>query len=176
MTDKFIVYIGPYEIPFIRGPNNPYYYKPQPLVKGNQYNNLPTNKMVNFLITLEENKKFYTERQFKKAKQAHDFFHAMGTPSVLNLLSILQMNLVSDFPVTLLDVKLAEKIFGPNISMIKGKTIHCKPMHVVANYIEIPREPVTAQRRLTLAIDGMFINTLYFLATILLSFYYQTTH
>eukprot|EP00978_Attheya_sp_CCMP212_P029918 scaffold108169_cov53-Attheya_sp.AAC.1 len=100
------------KIKFKRGYNNLYFYKPE---EGKLNGNI-------FVTTLKENKKFHTARQFERAKRARDCYHAMGTPSILDLLAILRMNIVKDNPITIKDIKLAEKIFGPDIATLKGKT------------------------------------------------------
>ena len=100
----------------------------------------------------------------------------MGNPSTQDILAILRMNLVKDCPVTVQDVKLAEKIFGPDIGTIKGKTTRRKPLPVSPSLIEIPRELISKQKAVVLAIDDMKVNGLYFLTTISLKIYYWTAH
>ena len=63
------------------------------------------------LNTVEENKTFYTERQFERAKRARDLFHALGTPSINDFKAIFRMNTINNNPVTTDDIKVAEKIF-----------------------------------------------------------------
>ena len=58
--------------------------------------------------TVEENKTFYTERQFERAKQARDLFHALGTPSIHDFKAIIGMNTINNNPVTTDDIKIAE--------------------------------------------------------------------
>jgi hypothetical protein len=48
------------------------------------------------------------------------------------------MNMIKNNPVTTADVELAEKIFGPDIATLKGKTTRRKPVPVVEDYIDIP--------------------------------------
>ena len=76
-------------------------------------------QMVN---TLEENKNFFTPRQFERAKIARDLFHSLGCPSLMNLKGAIHMNLIRDNPVTTKDVDLVEHIFGPDVGAVKGKT------------------------------------------------------
>ena len=126
--------------------------------------------------TVEENKTFYTERQVAQAKKAREFYHSMGCPSIPDLMAILRMNLVKNNPVTVEDVKLAEKIFGPDISTLKGKTTRRKPLPVVEDHIAIPRELVQAQQHVTLDVDGLTVNSLKFFTTISKNLYYRTAH
>jgi hypothetical protein len=71
---------------------------------------------------------------------------------------------------------LSRKFFGPDIGTIKGETTRHTPIPVVADYLEIPPELITAQKHITLAINGMMVNSLYFLTSISLSIYYCTAH
>eukprot|EP00978_Attheya_sp_CCMP212_P017186 scaffold45596_cov58-Attheya_sp.AAC.9 len=151
---------------FKRGDNNLYFYKPSAERKTGNV----------FVTTLEENKKFHTKRQFERAKRARDFYHAMGTPSMPDLLAILRMNVVQDNPITIEDVKLAEKVFGPDVATLKGKTTRRKLIPVVEDMIPVPRELIQAQQHVTLTMDGLTINSLKFLATISKNLYYRTAH
>eukprot|EP00978_Attheya_sp_CCMP212_P031940 scaffold122572_cov28-Attheya_sp.AAC.1 len=144
--DLFTVHVSAdKKIVFKRAYNNLYFYKPE---DDKQNGNV-------FVTTLKENMKFHTARQFERAKRARDFYHAMGTPSIPDLLAILRMNIVKDNPITIKDIKLAEKIFGPDVATLKGKTTRPKPMVVIEDAITIPRELVQAQQHVTMAMDGM---------------------
>ena len=86
------------------------------------------------------------------------------------------MNLIRDNPVTTKDIDLAEQIFGPDIGTVKGKTTRQKPSPVIDQHIEIPEELVSLHEDITLAIDGLTINSLKFLSTISRDVYYRTVH
>eukprot|EP00978_Attheya_sp_CCMP212_P016799 scaffold44333_cov30-Attheya_sp.AAC.2 len=129
-----------------------------------------------FLSRPSRNMKFHTARQFERAKRTRDFYHAMGTPSIPDLLAILRMNIVKDNPITIEDIRLAKKIFGPDVATLKGKTTRRKPMVVIEDAITIPRELVQAQQHVTMAMDGMTVNSLKFLAIISKNLFYRTAH
>ena len=84
------------------------------------------------------------------------------------------MNGIGNSPVTTKDIELAEKIFGPDIGSLKGKTTRRNPIHVVEDTIDIPRELIRSQQDITLCIDGMKVNGLWFLTTISRNLYYRT--
>jgi hypothetical protein len=57
---------------------------------------------------------------------------------------------------------------------LKGKTTRRKPLPVVSDYIEIPTVLISAQRNVTLCMDGMKVNGLAFLTTVSQYVLYQT--
>jgi hypothetical protein len=80
--------------------------------------------------------------------------------------ALIQMNTIKNNPVTTEDVNIAKKIFGPEISSLKGKTTRRKPVPVIEDCIKIPRELIAAQHSVTLCLDGMKVNGIPFLTTI----------
>ena len=85
------------------------------------------------------------------------------------------MNSIANNPVTVNGVVLAEKIFGPDIGQRKGKSTRRTPIPVVEDEIEIPCELIRSQQDVTLCIDAMCVNGLWFLTTISRNIYYRTT-
>jgi hypothetical protein len=110
----------------------------------------------------------------EKAKQARELYHALGILSLQDFRAILQMNVITNNPVTTKDIKIAEEIFGPDIGSLKGKTTKRKPVLVVNDYINIPQELTIKQQDVTLCIDEMKVNGLSFLTTISMNICYQT--
>ena len=164
--DAFIVHLPHRDVKFTR--NNIGLYVYRPTLRNNHKHDMQ------FVTTLEENKTFYTPRQFERAKMARDLYHAVGTPSIEDFKAIIKINAIKNNPVTTDDILLAEKIFGPDIGTLKGKTTRRKPMPVISDYIEIPKELIEAQREVTLCMDAMKVNGLWFLTTISRNIYYRT--
>ncbi len=79
--------------------------------------------------------------------------------------AIIQINAIKNNPVTTEDVDIAQKIFGPNIATLKGKTTRCTPVPIIEDRIKIPRELITTQYAITLCIDDMKVNDIGFLTT-----------
>ena len=52
-----------------------------------------------------------------------ELMHTLGCPSVAYLKHIIKINAIKDCPVTVDDIILAEKIFGPDVASLKGKTV-----------------------------------------------------
>ena len=84
------------------------------------------NNKVALVNTIEENKLFFTQRQYQRARRARELYHALGTPSIKDFKSIITTNAISDNPVNTEDIELAQQIFGEDIGSLKGKTIQRK--------------------------------------------------
>ena len=84
------------------------------------------------------------------------------------------LNAIKDNPITVQDIKMAEKIFGPDISDLKGKTTRTKPLPVIEDYMTIPEELTRAQTDVTLCMDTIKFNGLYFLTTISKNLHHRT--
>jgi hypothetical protein len=119
-----------------------------------------------FLETVDENKKFYTKHQFKRAKQDRKLLYSLGYPSINNMKAIIWMNAIKNNPVTTEDVDIAEKIFGPDVTTLKGNMTRHAPIPIIEDCIEIPRELITTQYSVTLCLNGMKVNDISFLTTI----------
>jgi len=81
-----------------------------------------------------------TPRQLKDAKAARKLYRAIGSPSLENMKMILKQNLIEDCTVTTKDVETAERVFGPDVGTLKGKTVRKKSPIVKNDLIEIPPE------------------------------------
>ena len=66
----------------------------------------------------------------------------VGAPTISNLKSMLRQNIIMNCPVATKDVDNAEKIFGRDISSLKGKSTRPTPTTVTDDYVDIPREIV----------------------------------
>jgi hypothetical protein len=75
-----------------------------------------------------------------------------------NFKSLLRMNIIKNFPVTVEDVNIADTIFGPDVSSLKGKSTRCKPNPVRKDLIEIPRELIMKHHNIKLCMDTMYVN------------------
>jgi len=172
--DSFVVHTPKKQIVFRRLTNNLYVHKPLNGSGTRQVSRSGKHQDASFLNSVKENRNFYSERQFEKAKQARDLYHAIGTPSINDFKAVIRMNAIGNNPITTKDIDLAEKIFGPDIGSLKGKSTRRNPVHVVDDQIEIPRELIRSQQDVTLCIDAMKVNTLWFLTTISRNLYYRT--
>jgi hypothetical protein len=120
----------------------------------------------NLISTVAKNRKGYTLRQFERAKEARRLYHTVGTPTMNKFKLLLWINVIQNCPVTVEDVNISEKIFGPDMSSLKGKSTRRKPKPVRSDLIEIPKEIITKHKDIDLCVDRMDVKECVMLAAI----------
>jgi hypothetical protein len=161
--DAFIVHLPHKQVKFTRE-NGLYVYRPpylkQPTITNDTkvacdnklqparahtsaHNIVKYDNKVQFLETVDENKKFYTKRQFEQAERARKLLYSLGYPSINDMKAIIQMNTIKNNPVTTGDVDIAEKIFGPDVATLKGKTTCPAPVPVIEDRIETAKNGIS---------------------------------
>ena len=115
--------------------------------------------------SVEENKEGFTQREVNQAKRARELYTMCIKPTVRNLKHLISGNFVKNCPVTVEDVTIAEKIFGPDIATLKGKSVRRRPPTIRQDNVEVPEEILRLDEDIILYIDNMFINGLPFLLT-----------
>ena len=81
-----------------------------------------TVKSTTFVQTVEKNMKGFTDNQQLRAKEARKAYHILFAPSMRSLKGVMRQNLFDNMPVTSEDIRIADKIYGPDISTLRGKT------------------------------------------------------
>jgi hypothetical protein len=112
-----------------------------------------------FIATVEENMSMFTKRQVAGADLARNLQAGLAYPYVKDLKWIVQANLLKDSPVIAQDVDVALKIWGPNVALLKGKTVCRKPSLVLEDIVEVPKELRQLHKMVTLTIDIFFVNS-----------------
>ncbi len=102
-------------------------------------------------------------KQGKIARQVQDMF---GSPSARDFINIVQMNLLSNCPITTSNIMAADDKYHLNLGSLKGKTVHRQGKHVTTEYIDLPMTIMPRYRDLVLCIDVIFVNNIPFLMTI----------
>ena len=76
--------------------------------------------VVNSVAELRRN---YTEKELKKIDEARRLYVIMGRPSKADFYGMIKRGKLFDNPVTMQDYENAEKIYGKDLGVIKGKTV-----------------------------------------------------
>jgi len=137
-------------------------------------NSYTTTNNLNSWIQLKKIWVFLTPRQQERAKKAKTLYCAFSTPSLDDLKAMIRMNLIKNNSVTTEDINLAAREFGPDVATIKGETTRSNPAPADSNLLEIPDEFLETHQDVTILMDGLTVNSLKFLSTILHDIYYQT--
>jgi hypothetical protein len=119
-----------------------------------------------FIETVEQNKLAINKHKLKGAEKARSLYAGLGFPSVKDFQRILQSNQLKDCPVTVADLEIALNVWGPNISVLKGKTVRSQPGPVKLDVLQIPTEIRDLQKNITLSIDIFYVNKIPFLVTL----------
>ena len=59
----------------------------------------------------------------------------VGAPTLQNLKVIIRQDIIQNFPVTVEDIEIAEKISGPGMSTLKGRTMRQSTKVAVDDFI-----------------------------------------
>jgi hypothetical protein len=123
-------------------------------------------KQSHLINTVKENRVGYTQGQFEQAKRARELYHIVGTPTIELFKTLIKMSAIKNCPVTTEDINNAEKIFGADMSSLRGKSTRRKSTLVQEDVIEIPEELILQNRKIDLCIDIMYVNECGFMTTI----------
>ena len=123
-------------------------------------------KQFTMVETVQSNEAGYTKKQILGAKKAREFQSIVGHPSTADLRVIIQSNQIANCPVTIDDLDRAEKIYGPSVAIVKGKTVRKTPDAVKTDVVAVPEQILSANKNVTLNGDVFFVNQVPFFATI----------
>jgi hypothetical protein len=163
--DTFIVHMNNDTLKFKCNPKGLYTYK-----VSDEY----FKKQCHLINTVKENRVGYTQRQFEQAKRAQELYHIVGTPTIELFKTLIKMNAIKNCPMTTEDVNNAKKIFGAEMSSLRGKSTRCKSTPVQEDVIEIPEELILQICEIDLCIDFMHVNKCGFMTTIDLTIQFRS--
>jgi hypothetical protein len=124
-----------------------------------------TNRAVVMVDTVKDAREGYTNRAYNAAKQAHKALGMAGYPSEKDFKNMVSSNMIRNCYVTPSDISAANKIFGPNVASMKGKTVRAAQDPVLTEYVEVPKEIVDLNKAVTIKADVMFVDGLGFAIT-----------
>jgi hypothetical protein len=116
--------------------------------------------------TVEDNSTKYSQRDYSKAILARKIQKIIGRPSTKTFLSIVEKNLLPNCPVTRDDIIAAERILGPEVGSLKGKTVRKASTTVEAVTLDVPMSIMSRYQKVTVTGDIMYVNKLPFFVTI----------
>ena len=116
--------------------------------------------------TVRKNYEGFTKKEVLRAKRARELQTMVGAPSEKDYYGVVSNNMLDNCPVHRNDVTNARKIYGPDITGIRGKTVRKKPVPVVESYVAVPRDFVLNNKYITLAADVFFVDGIPILLTL----------
>ena len=73
--------------------------------------------------TVSDNMCNYSKRQIDDANRARRLMTMMTYPTTSDMLEMIDQNMIHNLPVTSIDIKIAEDLYGTSILQMKGKTV-----------------------------------------------------
>ena len=159
--DSYWVHMDNKQYDFQVSPEGLYYYLPK------------QKNAVSFLELQDETRKLYTPREYKQAIKARKLLHAAGHPNPKDLVKMIQANQIAHCPVRKRDFDVAAHVLGPDISSLKGKSTRKKPIPVVQELVDLPKE-LDLYKDVELCVDIVYVNKIPFLTTISRKLQYRT--
>ena len=123
---------------FVMHPNGLHYFDPNQKCE------------LTMVQTVKDTSEGYSDIQIQKAKEAREFQAKVSHPSTRDLKNIVKTNMIANCPVMVADIERAEKIFGPSVPILKGKTVRKTPDPVAMDYIAVPKSILVVNKNITL--------------------------
>jgi hypothetical protein len=79
---------------------------------------------------------------------------------------VIRSNQIKDFPVNVQYIDVSLKIWGKNITALKGKTTRRKTNLVARDYVKVPKELLKIHKDVLMTTDIFFMNKIPFLLTL----------
>jgi hypothetical protein len=116
--------------------------------------------------TVEDCKEEYTKHEYRDALLARKIQNIIMFPGVRQFTKIADSKLIPNCQIGRVDIAVAERIFGPNLGALKGKTVN-RPSVPVAGCIEgVPPSILEWYQQVVVSIDIMFVNKIPFFITV----------
>ena len=89
--------------------------------------NASSNIELMLVNTVRENFEGYSRHEVKKAKEARRIQDMIANPTKREFAGMVREQLLTNCPVTVRDIDNANRIFGPDLANLRGKTTRTKP-------------------------------------------------
>jgi hypothetical protein len=133
---------------------------------GEHYYDPRKEKHLAFVNTVSENKEGFTKRQIKGAELARNLYKNLSYPSMKDFKWVIQINQIKYCPVTVQYIDMALKIWGKNISALKGKSTWSKTIPVARDCVKVPLELMKLHKEVFLMTDILVVNKNQFFLTL----------
>ncbi len=127
---------------------------------------IPNRADFSFVVTVEDTMAPYSKRQILAADKARTFQASLAFPSQPDYKWIVRSNQVDECPILVEDIGVAEKIWGPNVAALKGKTPRTKSIPVQTDIIQVLVEIRSLHQNVTMSMDIFSVNKIPFLITL----------
>jgi uncharacterized membrane protein len=155
-TDGTIMTFNEYE-------NGLYFYDVAATQNSKTSNEVNAINTYSFILSVENNKKQFNNREVEGADHARTLHKRIGRPSQETFQNILSKNLIRNCPVTVDDAKRAIFIYGTDPGSLQGKPSRTPAEYVpTLTTIALPDELMLHHRTVTLCIDIFYVNKLMF--------------
>jgi hypothetical protein len=115
--------------------------------------------------TVQANFEGFTRNEVEKANEVQRLRGMIGNPTKREFARIVHEKCITNCPVTVHNINNANRIFGPDLANLRGKTTRTKPECMRVKIVQIPQDFVQLHKYVTLMADVMFVNGLPFLVT-----------
>jgi hypothetical protein len=116
--------------------------------------------------TVADRKSEYTKREYRDAVLARKIQNIIMFPGVQAYTKIADSKLLPNCPIGRHAIMAAERIFGPNLGALKGKTVKRASVPVAGRTNGVPPSLLERYQDTVLAVDIMFVNKIPFLITV----------
>jgi Reverse transcriptase (RNA-dependent DNA polymerase) len=120
-----------------------------------------------FVSSVATNKAKYTRRQVDAADLAKRVYSLIGRPSHATFTKMIRENQLDGCPITVDDANRALKIYGPDVTALRGKTVRRQVEHIPSNQVDpVLTSILKAHGNITLCLDILFVDGLVFVTTV----------
>jgi hypothetical protein len=114
--------------------------------------------------TVKEESAHFSAIDCRRAAKVRDLQETLACPSDFDLANAIEHNIIGNNPSTRRDIRIAKKIFGPDVPAMKGKTVKRKSkMPREDDISDIPPMIIQEYSDVHLSIDIMHVNDIIFL-------------
>ncbi|KAL7503385.1 hypothetical protein ACHAXN_001183 [Cyclotella atomus] len=119
-----------------------------------------------FVQTIRERYEGYTKQEIEAARSAREAQAMMGHPTDREFRNMVRTNMIQNCPITVEAVDHSNKLFGPDLAGVRGRTVREKQAHVHVEYVQIPRSIMERFQHVAIAVDVMFVKGVPFLVSV----------